>query len=67
METIKEIMEDVNFVEWTTEERIALSSMIGNKSNGRAVGGIVNKTDRVWTAFIRILATNLPTQETTHD
>lgn len=67
METIKEILEDVNFVEWTTDEQIALSSMISNRSAGRAVSGIVNKTDRVWTAFVWILATKLPTECVRHD
>ena len=59
METVKEILKDVNFVEWGTSEQDALSSMMDNRSKGRSVRNVVNKTDRVWTTFMRILATNL--------
>ena len=59
METVKEILDDTRFVEWTTDEQEALSSMIANRAKGRSARNTTSKTDRVWTTFIRILAVDL--------
>ena len=59
METILEILADVNFSEWRSESQRALASLIDRQASGRSTEGIVGQTDTVWTTFIRILNTHL--------
>lgn len=60
MTNINEILEAVDFVDWSDEEQSALSKMMSNFANKGANHSVIGETDRVLTTFIKILDTHLP-------
>lgn len=63
MSNIDEILKESKFVEWSTPEQAALSTMMHNVVNHISNDGVGNRTDRVLTTFIKILDTHLQEKE----